>query len=130
MAAANTKKRSRGKSDLITEGCVYVNATFNNTLITVTDRHGNALLQSSAGACGFSGARKGTPHAAQTAMEKVLGEAIDRYKMRDVMVYVCGPGQGRESAIRTVASKANLLGICERTRVPHNGCRPRKKRRI
>jgi small subunit ribosomal protein S11 len=118
----------------IDEGIAYIRATFNNTLISITDVRGDVLCQSSAGACGFSGARKSTPFAAQTVAQKVATAAIDK-GMRKISIIVKGPAPARESAIRTINkafSEVNgkVIRLSDRTAVPHNGVRPRKKRRV
>lgn len=113
-----------------THGRVYITATFNNTLVTVTDEHGNALYWGSSGLVGFKGARRATPYAATTAVEGVARKAMDA-GMRDVEVYIKGPGAGRDAALR--ALKAVGLGItliADVTPIPHNGVRPKKKRRV
>ena len=116
---------------MITDGIVHIHATFNNTIITVTDRQGNALLQKSARSEGFSGSRKGTPFAAQVAAERVATIVKDEFKMERVDVWVKGPGPGRESAIRAFNAAGLKIGnIVDCTPIPHNGCRPPKKRRV
>lgn len=113
-----------------THGRVYITATFNNTLVTVTDEHGNALFWGSSGLVGFKGARRATPYAATTAVEGVARKALDA-GLRDVEVYIKGPGAGRDAALR--ALKAVGLGItliADVTPIPHNGVRPKKKRRV
>jgi small subunit ribosomal protein S11 len=124
---AKIKKKEKKN---VYEGCVFIQATFNNTIVTVTDRTGNALSWASAGGLGFRGAKKSTPYAAQTTAETAVKKAID-YGLREVHVFVKGPGVGRESAIRSLG----LLGlkvksILDVTPIPHNGCRPRKTRRV
>ena len=124
---AKTKKE---KKKNIAEGNVYIQATFNNTIVTVTDRMGNAISWASAGALGFKGAKKSTPFAAQTTMEAAVTKAIDQ-GLREVNVFVRGPGSGGEAAVRTLG----VLGVRVRslrdlTPIPHNGCRPPKKRRV
>lgn len=122
------RKRARRT---VSDGVVHINSSFNNTLITVTDRQGNALAWGSAGAAGFKGSRKSTPFAAQVAAEKVATTARDEYGVKVVIVYVKGPGPGRESALRAfVASGYKIIEITDVTGLPHNGCRPRKKRRV
>ena len=124
---ANLKKKTK---KTVIEGNVYIQATFNNTIITITDINGNAIAWSSAGGLGFRGAKKSTPYAAQTTCETAAKKAMD-FGLREVNVYVKGPGVGRESAIRTLG----VLGLKVRTirdvtPIPHNGCRPRKTRRV
>lgn len=113
-----------------TKGRVYITATFNNTLVTVTDEHGNSLFWGSSGLVGFKGARRATPYAATTAVEGVARKAMDA-GLREVEVYIKGPGAGRDAALR--ALKAVGLGIsmiADVTPIPHNGVRPKKKRRV
>jgi len=124
---AKAKKRAlKG----ITSGIVMIRATFNNTIITITDRQGNTIVWSTPGVCGFTGSKKSTPFAAQVA----AAEAAKRAKhlgIETVDVLVKGPGSGRESAIRAIASAGvQILSIRDITPIPHNGCRPRKKRRV
>jgi small subunit ribosomal protein S11 len=127
MAVAKQKRKRRR----ISEGIAHVKATFNNTLIVITDMSGNKLMQGSAGAAGFKGARKSTPFAAQTAAEEVAKLARDNYGMTKIEVNVRGPGAGREPAIRGLRSSGiAVYRVTDKTRLPHNGCRPRKKRRV
>lgn len=115
----------------VSEGKVFIYATFNNTIITVTDRKGNKLTQSSAGACGFRGSRKSTPFAAQVAAETAGTVAKDSFAMKAISVVVKGPGPGRESSIRALVSLGfKITDIEDHTPIPHNGCRPPKKRRV
>jgi small subunit ribosomal protein S11 len=121
--AKETKERS-------TSGRVYVTATFNNTLITITDPHGNALTWGSAGSSGFKGARKSTPYAATTAVEIVAKKAMDQ-GIKEVEVFIKGPGPGREAALRALkAAGLAISAISDITPIPHNGPRPRKRRRV
>ncbi len=123
MAATKTKR-------VVEKGRVYITATFNNTLVTITDLQGNALWWASSGLVGFKGARKATPYAATTAVEALARKAQES-GMRDVEVYVKGPGAGRDAALR--ALKAVGMGIsliADVTPIPHNGVRPKKKRRV
>ena len=111
-------------------GMAHIQATFNNTIITISDMSGNVISWSSSGAQGFKGSRKSTPFAAQVAAEKAVQKARDM-GMRKLEVHVKGPGSGRESAIRSLqASGMEVLVIRDKTPVPHNGCRPRKRRRV
>ena len=124
------KKKKKKEKKIVHEGNVYIQATFNNTIVTITDLNGNAVSWSSAGSLGFRGAKKSTPYAAQTTAETAARKAMDA-GLRDVHVYVNGPGVGRESAIRSLG----VLGLTVRsikdiTPIPHNGCRPRKSRRV
>ena len=125
---AKTKKKREKKT--IVEGNVYIQATFNNTIVTITDLKGNALSWCSAGSLGFRGAKKSTPYAAQTTAETATTRARD-YGLQAVNVYVKGPGVGRESAIRSLGNLGlKVKTIKDITPIPHNGCRPRKSRRV
>ena len=111
-------------------GRAYIQSTFNNTLITLTDPQGNALAWGSAGSTGTKGSRKSTPYAAQLAAEAAARKAME-HGMREVDVYVKGPGSGREAAVRALqAAGLSLTTIRDRTPIPHNGCRPPKRRRV
>ncbi|GAB4536908.1 MAG: 30S ribosomal protein S11 [Thermodesulfovibrionia bacterium] len=125
-------KRKSGKKEkkVVHSGSAYIQATFNNTIITITDRNGNVIAWSSAGSQGFKGSRKGTPYAAQIASTTAAKKAMG-YGLRDVDVYVKGPGAGRESAIRALQiAGLNIKLIKDITPVPHNGTRPPKRRRV
>ena len=123
----SVQKKTRRK---VQRGVVHILATFNNTLVTISDRSGLVIASSSAGACGFRGARKGTPFAAQTASEEAVRKAMD-YGLKYVEVMVKGPGAGREMAIRALPQLGlGVTFIRDVTPLPHNGCRPPKKRRI
>lgn len=114
----------------ITQGVAHVQATFNNTIVTITDPQGNVVTWASAGSVGFKGSRKSTPFAAQTAAENAAQKAMS-HGMREVKVYVKGPGAGREAAIRALqAAGLEITTIKDATPVPHNGCRPPKRRRV
>ena len=114
----------------ISKGIVHIKATFNNTIISITDTKGEVISWSSAGACGFKGARKSTPFAAQIAAEAAAKQSIEQ-GMRQVEVIVTGPGTGRETAIRAIQTTGLGISILkDTTPVPHNGCRPPKKRRV
>ena len=127
MAKANRKKRFRRN---VQAGIAFINATFNNTLITITDLNGETLAWDSAGTVGFKGARKATPFAATRAAERVASK-VKRMGVREVEVRVKGPGSGRESAITGLSSSGLLVTAVEdHTPIPHNGCRPRKQRRV
>lgn len=129
-AAATTKKPSRRERKNITSGMVKVNASFNNTQITFTDMQGNVIASSSAGQMGFKGSRKSTPFAAQVTAEDA-GRKAAEHGMKEVVVEVKGPGAGRESALRALqAGGFNITNIKDVTPIPHNGCRPRKRRRV
>jgi small subunit ribosomal protein S11 len=126
-AVARVKKKERKN---ISSGMVHVNASFNNTMITVTDPQGNTIAWSSAGTMGFKGSRKSTPYAAQVAGEDAARKAAE-HGMRTVEVEVSGPGSGRESALRALqAAGFTITAIRDVTTIPHNGCRPRKRRRV
>ncbi len=123
-------KAKRKVKKTVYEGNVYIQATFNNTIVTVTDLAGNAVSWASAGGLGFRGAKKSTPYAAQTAAETAAKKAMD-YGLREVHVFVKGPGVGRESAIRSLGVLGlKVRSIRDVTPIPHNGCRPRKTRRV
>jgi small subunit ribosomal protein S11 len=114
----------------ITRGIVHIAASFNNTIVTVTDPQGNALCWSSSGAAGFKGSKKSTPFAAQIASEQAAKKALE-YGMKEVQVFIKGPGSGRESAIRALqAAGLQVSAIHDVTPLPHNGCRPPKRRRV
>jgi small subunit ribosomal protein S11 len=126
--AKTTKKKAR---NTVIDGMAYIHASFNNTIITITDRQGNALSWATAGGSGFRGSRKSTPFAAQVAAEKAGKDAVDLYGLKSVDVKVNGPGPGRESAVRALNSVGLTVGqITDITPIPHNGCRPPKKRRV
>jgi len=128
MAASN-RPNKRIKRD-VSDGIVYISASFNNTIITITDRKGNALAWSTAGASGFRGSRKSTPFAAQVAAEKA-GLVAKEYGMKNVDVRIKGPGPGRESAVRSLNNLGfKITNIIDDTPIPHNGCRPPKRRRV
>ena len=123
-----TKKKKVTKN--LDKGAAYINASFNNTIITITDNAGNAVSWSSAGSLGLSGARKSTPYAAQQAAE-IAAKAAKEQGIKSVEVYVKGPGNGRESAIRSLAAAdLEVTLIRDVSPIPHNGCRPPKRRRI
>ena len=132
MAKATTKKKTFRKKEKknIPIGIVFIAASFNNTLISITDTAGNLVAQSSSGARGFRGSRKGTPFAAQQAASEAARKASE-VGMREVEVRVKGPGGGRESAIRAINNAGiRVTSIRDTTPIPHNGCRPPKKRRV
>jgi small subunit ribosomal protein S11 len=125
---ANLKKKKEKKS--VFSGNVYIQATFNNTIVTITDLNGNAISWASAGGLSFKGAKKSTPYAAQTTAETAIKKAMD-IGLREVNVYVKGPGVGRESAIRSIGVLGvKVMSIKDITPIPHNGCRPKKTRRV
>jgi small subunit ribosomal protein S11 len=130
MAKATTQRTKKRERKNIVSGIAHVNATFNNTIITIADAQGNAISWSSAGAQGFKGSRKSTPYAAQMAAEDAGKKAMD-HGMKTLEVLVKGPGSGRESALRALnAVGFNITSIRDVTPIPHNGCRPRKRRRV
>lgn len=130
MAKTGTGKNKRKQKKITPSGKVYITAGFNNTIITITDNEGNALFEGSAGKAGFKGSRKSTPYAATKAAEKVAQEASDN-GLRDVSVFVKGPGLGRISSIKALKTAGlNVISITDRTPIPHNGCRPKKRRRV
>ena len=130
MAGTKTTRTRRREKKNIEKGSVHIQSTFNNTIVTVTDIHGNAISQSSAGALGYKGSRKGTPFAAQMAAE-TAAKAAKEHGLRSVEVYVKGPGAGRESAIRALSTcELEITLISDVSPIPHNGCRPPKRRRV
>lgn len=133
MATASTSstrsRKARARRN-VTDGIAFVYATFNNTIITVADRQGNVLSWCTSGTCGFKGSRKSTPFAAQVAAERA-GEGASQYGVKNLEVRVRGPGPGREAAVRSLnASGFKVSSIIDVTPIPHNGCRPPKKRRV
>jgi small subunit ribosomal protein S11 len=130
VAKAQSKVRKKKKSRVDAEGIVHIKASFNNTIISITDLSGNVISWASAGVAGFKGSRKNTPYAASQAAEKVAKEAMDLGLQR-AEVRVMGPGGGREAAIRSIAAAGvEVTSIKDITPIPHNGCRPPKKRRV
>ena len=125
------KGKSKTKKKIaINEGVVHINSTFNNTIISITDSKGNVISWASAGTVGFKGSRKGTPYGAQLAAESV-GKEVMSNGMKSVDILVKGPGSGRESAIRSFQAQGfNIRAIKDVTPIPHNGCRPKKRRRV
>src|SRR6476619_3407032 len=130
-AAASTAAKARKKAKRqVTDAIAHVHASFNNTIVTITDRQGNTLSWATSGGCGFRGSRKSTPFAAQVAAERA-GTAAQEYGVKTVEVRVRGPGPGRESAVRALNSAGlKVTSIEDVTPIPHNGCRPPKKRRV
>jgi small subunit ribosomal protein S11 len=129
MAKAPVRTRKRVKKQ-VSDGMAHIHASFNNTIVTITDRQGNALCCATAGGSGYRGSRKSTPFAAQVAAERA-GTAALEYGLKNLEVFVNGPGPGRESAIRALnASGYRITNITDVTPIPHNGCRPPKKRRV
>ncbi|WP_038036405.1 30S ribosomal protein S11 [Thermopetrobacter sp. TC1] len=128
--AKDTTRIKRKERKNVTTGIAHVNATFNNTMITITDMQGNTICWSSAGKMGFKGSRKSTPYAAQLAAEDAAKRAME-HGMKTIEVNVAGPGSGRESALRALqAAGLTITAIRDVTPIPHNGCRPRKRRRV
>ncbi|TMA12702.1 MAG: 30S ribosomal protein S11 [Deltaproteobacteria bacterium] len=127
--AEKAARKKKGKKN-ISEAIVHIHSTFNNTIVTITDYQGNVLSWSSAGTMGFKGSRKGTPFAAQQAADNAAKKAMD-HGVRTVQVFVRGPGAGRESALRSLqAAGFSISQIKDVTPIPHNGCRPPKRRRV
>ena len=130
MAYKSSQRLRKKDKKNVVSGVVHINATFNNTMITITDQQGNTIAWSSAGSQGFKGSRKSTPYAAQVAAEKAASRAIE-HGMKNVDVEIMGPGSGRESALRTFQILGLVVGsIRDVTPIPHNGCRPPKRRRV
>ena len=129
MAKASTRVRKKVKKN-VAEGVAHVHASFNNTIVTITDRQGNALAWATSGSNGFKGSRKSTPFAAQIAAEKA-GRLAQECGVKNIEVLIKGPGPGRESAVRALnAAGLRINSIADVTPIPHNGCRPPKKRRV
>jgi len=128
MASSNRTKKKIKKE--VADGIAHIHATFNNTIVTITDRKGNALAWATSGGSGFRGSRKSTPFAAQVAAEHA-GKIAQEYGMKNLDVMIKGPGPGRESAVRSFNNLGLKIGnIVDVTPIPHNGCRPPKKRRV
>ena len=129
MAKPTTRARKKVKKQ-VADAIAHIHASFNNTIVTITDRQGNALSWATSGGCGFRGSRKSTPFAAQVAAERAGTAALD-YGVKNLEVRVKGPGPGRESAVRSLnAVGFRITNIADVTPIPHNGCRPPKKRRV
>ena len=129
MAKTPTRTRKKVKK-VVTDGVAHVHASFNNTIITITDRQGNALCWATSGGSGFRGSRKSTPFAAQVAADRA-GQMAKEYGVKNLDVNVKGPGPGRESAVRALNNAGfKITSITDVTPIPHNGCRPPKKRRV
>jgi len=130
MATSKNSKPRKKNKRIVTDGVVHIHASFNNTIITFTDRQGNALCWATAGGSGFRGSRKSTPFAAQVAAERAGTEARDSFGMKTVAVIINGPGPGRESTIRALIGLGyKIVEMSDETGTPHNGCKPPKKRR-
>mgnify|MGYP000967852721 CR=1 FL=1 len=129
-AKRKNKGKKRGEKRVVHHGIAHIQASFNNTIITITDENGNALAWSSAGHKGFKGSRKSTPYAAQIAADSAASKALE-YGMKTLSVEVKGPGSGRETALRALQARGfKILSIKDTTPMPHNGTRPPKKRRV
>jgi small subunit ribosomal protein S11 len=129
MAKPSSRTKKKVKKS-VTDGVAHIHASFNNTIITISDRQGNALAWATAGGSGFRGSRKSTPFAAQVAADRV-GQMVKEYGVRNLDVNVKGPGPGRESAVRALNNAGfKITSISDVTPIPHNGCRPPKKRRV
>jgi len=129
MAKPSSRTKKKVKKS-VTDGVAHIHASFNNTIITISDRQGNALAWATAGGSGFRGSRKSTPFAAQVAADRV-GQMVKDYGVRNLDVNVKGPGPGRESAVRALNNAGfKITSISDVTPIPHNGCRPPKKRRV
>lgn len=130
MAKATVARTRKKVKKNVVDGIAHIHASFNNTIVTITDRQGNALAWATAGGSGFRGSRKSTPFAAQVAAEKVSA-IVQEFGMKNLEVRVKGPGPGRESAVRALnAAGFKITNITDVTPIPHNGCRPPKKRRV
>jgi len=131
MAKPKASSRARKKvKKVVTDGVAHIHASFNNTIITITDRQGNALAWATSGGSGFRGSRKSTPFAAQVAADRA-GQAVKEFGLKNLDVNVKGPGPGRESAVRALNNCGyKITSISDVTPIPHNGCRPPKKRRV
>ena len=125
------KKKKKKTAKIVRSGCAHIQATYNNTIITLTDLNGDVISWASAGLAGFKGAKKATPYAAQIITKIATQKAKEEYGLEEVSVFVSGVGTGRESAIRALnANGLNVVSIKDKTAVPHNGCRPKKPRRV
>ena len=130
MANPSTSRTRKKAKRNVVDGIAHIHASFNNTIVTITDRQGNALAWATAGGSGFRGSRKSTPFAAQVAAERV-GDMVKEYGLKNLEVEVNGPGPGRESAVRALNNAGfRITNITDVTPLPHNGCRPPKKRRV
>jgi len=129
--ATRKKREKKKKREKVEEGTAYIHSTFNNTIVTITNLKGDVLCWSSAGVVGFKGTKKGTPFAAQKVAEDAARKARENFQLEKVAVVVKGPGSGGETAIRTLqAAGLKITSIREATPIPHNGCRPPKKRKV
>ncbi len=131
MAKAPASRTRKKAKRVVTDGVAHINASFNNTIVTITDRQGNALCWATSGGSGFRGSRKSTPFAAQVAAERAGNAAAQEYGLKNLEVRVKGPGPGRESAVRALNNVGfKITSINDVTPIPHNGCRPPKRRRV
>lgn len=131
MPATKAQKKTKKTVKKVETGKVYISASFNNSLITITDNEGRALVWGSAGASGFKGTRKSTPFAATTAVDKAIKKAKEEFGLKEVEIYVKGPGPGRDAALRAIRGAGVKISlIADVTPFPHNGPRPKKKRRV
>lgn len=131
MAIKKVGKNKLTKKKDVEKGKIYISASFNNTLVNVTDEMGNTIAWGSAGNAGFKGTRKATPFAATTAVDKVVKKAKEEYALKEVEIYVKGPGPGRDASLRAIrAAGLRITMIADLTPIPHNGPRPKKKRRV
>ena len=131
MAKNQVAKVKKKAKKTVIDGIAHIQASFNNTIITLSDLQGNALSWATSGGCGFRGSRKSTPFAAQVAAERAAQAAVEQYGLKSVEVRVNGPGPGRESAVRALNAVGLMVkSITDVTPIPHNGCRPPKKRRV
>lgn len=130
MAKPSPSRTRKKEKKNVVDGIAHIHASFNNTIVTISDRQGNALAWATAGGSGFRGSRKSTPFAAQVAAERV-GEMVKEFGLKNLEVEVKGPGPGRESAVRALNNAGfRITNITDVTPIPHNGCRPPKKRRV
>ena len=130
MAQQKTTRLKKKERKNIVNGKAFINATFNNTIITLTDEAGNAIAWSSAGVAGFKGSRKSTPYAAQVAAEDAAKKAAE-HGLKNIIVHIKGPGSGRDTALRALQAAGLSISLSrDETPLPHNGCRPRKRRRV
>ena len=124
-------KKKKKEKKVVHHGQAHIKSTFNNTIVTFTDLQGNVLSWASTGMMGFKNSKKGTPFAAQLAAEKVAKQVIEMFGVQEADIFINGPGSGRETAVRSIQSCGiNILSIQDKTAMPHNGCRPRKRRRV
>ena len=131
MAAKQKKTIKKTAPQKVEKGKIYISSSFNNTLVTVTDFDGNTLVWSSSGNAGFKGTRRATPFAATTAVDKIIKSAKEKHELKEVDIYIKGPGPGRDAALRAIrAAGLKISMIADLTPIPHNGPRPKKKRHV